>query len=311
MNKLYEILNDYLSLRLAMGFKLSEAQRLLPHFIDFLEHQKVEFITTELAVKWATESHTVQPAEWAKRLSIVRVFSRFCSPHDPRTEIPPIGLLPFRPHRASPYIYSDTEIMELLQAAGQLPSPTGLRAHTYITVFGLLVVTGMRISELVQLENKDVNLDQAELTIRDTKFGKSRWLPLHSTTQHRLHQYALKRDHQYPIPYSTRFFVSEAGHRLTTCTVRDTFIKLSRKIGLRGITDSHGPRLHDFRHRFAVQTLLRWYQDGADVNQHLPELSTYLGHVKVADTYWYLTAIPELLQLAMRRSEQDLQGNLS
>ena len=311
MNTLRQTLNDYLSLRLAMGFKLNEAQRLLPRFIDFLEHQKAEFITTDLAVKWATESHTVQPEEWAKYLSLVRVFSRFCSSIDPRTEIPPIGLLPFHPHRASPYIYSDDEIKQLLQSAGQLSSPTGLRAHTYVTVFGLLAVTGMRISELVSLENKDVNIAQAELTIRDTKFGKSRWIPLHPTTQQILHQYVLKRDHQYPIPYSSRFFVSETGDGLVSCTVRATFIKLSRKIGLRGITDSHGPRLHDFRHRFAIQTLLRWYQDGTDVNQHLPELSTYLGHVKVSDTYWYLTATPQLLRLALQRSEQGLKEEQS
>lgn len=311
MNTLRQTLNDYLSLRLAMGFKLSEAQRLLPRFIDFLEHEKAEFISTDLAVKWATQSHTVQPAEWAKYLSLVRVFSRFCSSIDPRTEIPPIGLLPFHPHRASPYIYSDNEIKQLLQAAGQLSSSTGLRAHTYVTVFGLLAVTGMRISELVSLENKDVNVAQAELTIRDTKFGKSRWLPLHPTTQQVLHRYVLKRDHQYPIPCSSRFFISETGDGLVSCTVRATFIKLSQKIGLREITDSHGPRLHDFRHRFAVQTLLRWYQDGTDVDQHLPELSTYLGHVKVSDTYWYLTAIPQLLQLALQRSEQSLQEEQS
>jgi integrase/recombinase XerD len=307
MNTLRQTLNDYLSLRQAMGFKLNEAQRLLPRFIDFLEHYEAEYIRIDLAVKWATESHTVQPAEWAKRLCLVRVFSRFCRSIEPRTEIPPTGLLPFHPRRASPYIYSDIEIKKLLQAAGQLSSPTGLRAHTYVTVFGLLAVTGMRISELVSLENKDVNIAQAELTIRGTKFGKSRWIPLHPTTQQILHRYVLKRDHQYPIPYSSRFFVSETGDGLVSCTVRATFIKLSRKIGLRGITDSHGPRLHDFRHRFAIQTLLRWYQDGTDVNQHLPELSTYLGHVKVSDTYWYLTATPELLQLALQRAEQSLQ----
>lgn len=192
MNTLHQTLHDYISLRQAMGFKLNEAQRLLPQFIDFIEHQGSEYITTDLAVKWATMPNTVQPAERAKRLSLVRVFSRFCCSIDPRTEIPPIGLLPFHPHRASPYIYSDIEINKLLQAAGQLPSPTGLRAHTYVTVLGLLAVTGMRISELVSLENKDVNIDLAELTIRDTKFGKSRWLPLHLTTQQILHQYVIK-----------------------------------------------------------------------------------------------------------------------
>lgn len=162
----------------------------------------------------------------------------------------------------------------------------------------------MRISELVKLDNEDVDLTHGQLTIRDAKFGKSRWLPLHSSTQQALQRYVQRRDQHYPIPCSSGFFVSEQGTRLTSCTVRATFVQLSRQIGLRGPMDTHGPRLHDFRHRFAVHTLLRWYQEGADVERHLPELSTYLGHVKVSDTYWYLSATPELLQLALQRSEQ-------
>jgi integrase len=304
MNTLRQAVDEYLALRQAMGFKLHEESRLLPRYIDFLEDQGEVFITTDLAVRWATQCRAAQPAEWAKRLRFVRVFARYRSATDPRTQIPPAGLLPYRARRAEPYIYNDDEINRLLQAASQLCSPTGLRAHTYETALGLLAVTGMRISELVTLDNEDVDLAHGQLTIRDAKFGKSRWLPLHPTTQQALQRYVQRRDQQYPIPLSSRFFVSEQGTRLTTCTVRATFVQLSRQIGLRGPTDSHGPRLHDFRHRFAVQTLLRWYQEGADVAQHLPELSTYLGHVKVSDTYWYLSATPELLQLALQRSEQ-------
>jgi integrase len=304
MNTLRQAVDEYLALRQAMGFKLHEESRLLPRFIDFLEAQSEVFITTDLAVRWATQCRAAQPAEWAKRLRFVRVFARYRSATDPRTQIPPTGLLPYRARRAEPYIYNDDEINRLLQAAGQLCSPTGLRAHTYVTALGLLAVTGMRISELVTLDNDDVDLAYGQLTIRDAKFGKSRWLPLHPTTQQALQRYVLRRDQQYPILCSSGFFVSEQGTRLTSCTVRATFVQLSRKIGLRGPTDSHGPRLHDFRHRFAVQTLLRWYQEGTDVEQHLPELSTYLGHVKVSDTYWYLSATPELLQLALQRSEQ-------
>jgi len=304
MNTLRQAVAEYIALRRAMGFKLHEESRLLPRFIDFLEEQGEEFITTDCAVRWATQCRAAQPAEWARRLRFVRVFARYRNATDPRTQIPSTGLLPYRPRRAEPYIYNDDEINRLLQAAGQLCSPTGLRAHTYVTALGLLAVTGMRISELVALENEDVDLAHGQLTIRDTKFGKSRWLPLHSSTQQALQQYVKRRDQQYPVPCSSGFFVSEPGTRLTSCTVRATFVQLSRQIGLRGLTDSHGPRLHDFRHRFAVQTLLRWYQEGADVEQHLPELSTYLGHVKVSDTYWYLSATPELLQLALQRSEQ-------
>lgn len=311
MNTLRQAVAEYLALRQAMGFKLHEESRLLPRFIDFLEEQGEEFITTDGAVRWATQCRTAQPAEWARRLRFVRIFARYRSATDPRTQIPPTGLLPYRARRAEPYIYSDDEIKRLLQAASQLCSSTGLRAQTYVTALGLLVVTGMRISELVTLDNKDVDLVSGQLTIRDAKFGKSRWLPLHPTTLQALQRYAQKRDHHYPIPRSSRFFVSEQGTPLTSCRVRATFVQLSRQIGLRGPSDSHGPRLHDFRHHFAVQTLLRWYQEDADVEQHLPELSTYLGHVKVSDTYWYLSATPELLQFALQRSEQASLGRLS
>ena len=304
MNTLRQAVDEYIALRQAMGFKLHEESRLLPRFIDFLEDQDEAVITTDLAVRWATQCRAAQPAEWARRLRFVRVFARYRCATDPRTQIPPTGLLPYRARRAEPYIYNDDEIKRLLQAAGQLCSPTGLRAHTYETALGLLTVTGMRISELVTLDNEDVDLAHGQLTIRDAKFGKSRWLPLHPTTQQALQRYVQRRNQQYPIPLSSSFFVSEQGTRLASCTVRATFVQLSRQIGLRGPMDSHGPRLHDFRHRFAVQTLLRWYQEGADVEQHLPELSTYLGHVKVSDTYWYLSATPELLQLALQRSEQ-------
>ena len=308
MNTLRQAVDEYLALRQAMGFKLHEESRLLPRFIGFLEEQGEAVITTDLAVRWATQCSAAQPAEWARRLRFVRVFARYRKATDPRTQIPPTGLLPYRVRRAEPYIYNDDEINRLLQAAGQLGSPTGLRAHTYVTALGLLAVTGMRISELVTLDNEDVDLAHGQLTIRDAKFGKSRWLPLHPTTQQALQRYVQRRDQHFLTPCSSGFFVSEQGTRLTSCTVRATFVQLSRQIGLRGPTDSHGPRLHDFRHRFAVQTLLRWYQDGADVEQHLPELSTYLGHVKVSDTYWYLSATPELLQLALQRSEQASWG---
>jgi integrase len=308
MSTLRQAVDEYLALRQAMGFKLHEESRLLPRFIDFLEDHGEAFITTDLAVRWATQCRAAQPAEWARRLRFVRVFARYRNATDSRTQIPPTGLLPYRARRAEPYIYNDNEITRLLQAAGQLGSPMGLRAHTYVTALGLLAVTGMRISELVNLDNEDVDLAHGQLTVRDAKFGKSRWLPLHPTTQQALQQYVKRRDQHYPTPCSSGFFVSEQGTRLTSCRVRATFVQLSRQIGLRGPTDSHGPRLHDFRHRFAVQALLRWYQEGADVEQHLPELSTYLGHVKVSDTYWYLSATPELLQLALQRSEQASWG---
>jgi integrase/recombinase XerD len=304
MSTLRQALDDYLALRRAMGFKLHEARRGLPQFVAFLEQHGVAYITTQWALRWATQPSHVQPAEWARRLRLVRGFAQYHNAVDPRTEIPPPAALPYRPQRRSPYLYSEVEVAQLIEAAHDLPSPTGLRAHTYAAVFGVLAVTGMRIGELVALDNDDVDLRDGLLTIRHSKFGKSRCLPLHPTTRQALWCYVDRRNDIYPIQKSPSFFISEQGTRLTHCTVRATFIQLSRQLGFRGPSDSHGPRLHDFRHRFAVQSLVRWYREGVDVERHLPELSTYLGHVKVSDTYWYLSATPELLHLATQRLEQ-------
>lgn len=303
MNTLPQALEEYLALRQAMGFQVHHACVLLPRFIGFLEQQEATYITSELALHWATEPRAAQPAEWSRRLSLIRGFARYRSATDPRTQIPSAGLLPYRAQRASPYLYSDAEIGQLVQAAEQLYSPTGLRAHTYVAAFGLLAVTGMRVGELLGLDDKNVDLALGHLTIRGAKFGKSRLLPLHPTTQEALRHYVAERDRRYPIAQTPSFLVSEQGTRLSQWAIRRTFVALSRQIGLRGPTDSHGPRLHDFRHRFAVEVLLRWYREGVDVERHLSELSTYLGHVKVSDTYYYLSATPELLQLALNRLE--------
>lgn len=194
--------------------------------------------------------------------------------------------------------------MRLIEAARQLPSPRGLRAVTYATLFGLLAVTGMRVSEPIALDRDDVDLARGILTVRRTKFGKSRIVPIHVSTLEELRHYAGLRDRMRPQAQVRSFFVSERGTRLTDSSVRWTFVCLSRQIGLRGPDDSRGPRLNDLRHGFAIETLLRWYRAGVDVEQHLPELSTYLGHVHVHDTYWYISAVPELLQLATLRLEQ-------
>jgi len=304
MTAWHQAFEAYLTLRPAMGFKVRDTRSLLRRFVDFLEQQGATYITHELALTWATEPRTVQPAEWSRRLSAIRGFARYRSAMDPRTQIPPAGLLPYRPQRAVPYFYSDAEIAQLLQATSPLSSATGLRAQTYVAAFGLLAVTGMRVGELVGLDDKEVDLTLDQLTIGCGKFGKSRLLPLHPSTGEALRHYVAERDRRYPIPQSPSFLVSEQGGRLTQWSVRRTFVALSRQIGLRGPADSHGPRLHDFRHRFAVGVLLRWYRDGVDVERHLPELSTYLGQVKTSDTYWYLSATPELLQLALERLEQ-------
>ncbi len=295
---------NYLTMRRSLGFKLRDMGHNLHHFVSFMEQQGASVITVELALRWAKQPQDVQPAHWAARLGFVRSFARYWSAIDPRTEIPPMGLLPHRAKRAKPYIYSNEEIERLLNAAKNLPPSTSLRPWTYYTLFGLLAVTGMRISEVIHLEYGDVDLDQMLLTIRLTKFNKSRLIPLHPTTVKKIKRYLQRRDQLYPPPTTSRFFLSNQGTPLTDCTVRWTFVKLSHQIGLRKVGDRFGPRIHDLRHRFAVTTLLYWYRTGVDVEQRLPVLSTYLGHAHVTDTYWYLSAIPELLALTKDRLEK-------
>ena len=301
MSNLQAALDEYLNIRRALGFKLKDEGTVLPQFLLFLEKKDASFITTDLALQWATQPENVLPAHWARRLSMVRVFARFHSAVDPRTEIPPQDLLPFRYRRKPPYIYEDSEISRLLEASNHLRPAIGLRASSYSTLFGLLAVTGMRVSEPIALNRQDVDLTRGILTVRLTKFGKPRLIPVHLSTVDKLAEYSRLRDRLLTSPRCPSFFVSEQGTRLTHWSVRWTFVKLSREIGLRGPHESHGPRLHDLRHTFAVKTLLRWYQAGVDVERHMPELTTFLGHTHVNDTYWYISAVPELLRLANKR----------
>lgn len=298
MKPLPAAVEDYIALRRSLGFQLRDAAVGLRTFITFLEQRSASHITTELALEWAMLPAHHQPCDWAKRLGWVRVFARHWSATDPRTEIPAFGLLPFRPQRARPYLYSDEEIQELLEAATKLPPANGLRPWSYHCLFGLLTVTGLRISEALKLERSDVNLSQGILTIRQTKFGKSRLVPLHTSTSEVLLQYATRRDQLLPHASSSCFLLNDHGRRLEISAVHRTFYDLSRQIGLRGPTERNGPRLHDFRHRFAVNTLVQWYRSGQDVEGCLPVLSTFLGHAHAADTYWYLSAHPELMALA-------------
>lgn len=308
MNTYIKALEDYLALRRGMGFKLTEHEGALRKFIAFISSQGADFITTQLALTWAQQPKSASQAHKAKRLGMVRDFARYLSASDPRTEIPPQGLLHAQPQRAQPYIYNDEQILALISEAAGLQSATGLRPHTYSTLFGLLAVTGMRIGEIVGLDRDDVDLKHAVLTVRKGKFNKTRLIPVHESTQLKLEAYAGLRDSLQLMPTTHGFFISDRGVRLSTFTVRATFIKISRLIGLRKTTDSHGPRLHDLRHTFAVKTLTGWYRAGINPEQRLPLLSAYLGHAKVSDTYWYLSAVPELLGAVNARLENYLGG---
>jgi integrase/recombinase XerD len=307
MSTLQHAVQDYIEMRRGLGFKLRETERGLIDFVTFLEDNDTPYITTELALAWAQRPSHAQPSSWAKRLGYVRGFARHRSAADPRTQIPPDGLLPFRPKRARPYLYSKEDIERLLAATIEMPcryAHCKLRPWTYYCLFGLLSVSGLRLGEARNLKLSDIDFDAAVLTIRGTKFGKTRLVPMHTSTCTVLRNY-IKRRQQYCAAQaaSPYLFTSQLGNRLDLGDIHRTFYALSRQIGLRGLNESHGPRLHDMRHVFATNTLVRWYEAEQDPERLLPILSTYLGHVHVADTQWYLSGSPELMKEAMRRFE--------
>jgi integrase len=307
MNELRKAAEEYLQLRRQLGCKLRGADRVLQSFVAFAEREKASHITTDLALRWAQQPSHVQPATRACRLRVVRRFALWLSASDSRTEIPPAGLLPYRYRRQRPYIYSDAEIENLVWAAGRLPSAAGLRGRIYSTIVGLLSVSGLRVSEVLALNREDVDLNEGILRIQRSKFGKSRLVAVHESTRQILIDYARQRERVVARPASEAFFVCEGGRRVTAWATRDNFAKVSREVGLRRATPGRrvgrGPRLHDLRHRFAVGTLLHWYRAGIDVEREIPKLATYLGHVHVNETYWYIEAVPELLELAARKLE--------
>jgi integrase len=299
MTTLRSALERYLSMRQGLGYKYLDQARRLRDFVSFMEMRKARTVTTKLALAWATlppRSHVSS----ARRLIDVRGFARHIASIDPKTEVPPTGIFP-QWKRPKPYVYSDVEINALLAAALALPPTDGLRRWTYHHLFGLIAVTGMRLSEVIGLQRGDVDLEQGVLTVRKAKFGKSRLLPLHPTTRAALRSYAKRRDNHLGSRCGPHFFVAERGARLLKQYVHRVFWHLSREIGLRRTGESSGPRVHDLRHSFAIRTLLEGYREGRDVERSLPALSTYLGHASVQDTYWYLSACPDLMQEAVRR----------
>ncbi len=308
MSRLRRTLSEYLSLRRGLGFRLKTPSQLLRSFVAHLETRRISHITTEIALRWARLPQAAQPSWWSARMRAVRQFAQYLSASDPRTEVPPHGLLQIPNRRTKPYIYSDREVRSLLEAAGKIRSRKGFKRRTYPVLFGLLSISGLRIREVLNLDRQTVDLESGLLTIRNTKFGKTRYVPLHRSVTRALARYARLRDVRFPRPKTPAFFVGDQGTPITLCAVRWNFLKLSRRIGLRGPEDRRGPRLHDFRHRFAIRTLVRWYRTGADVDRWMPVLSTYLGHLKPKDTYWYLSAAPALFRQVSARLEKTLGG---
>ena len=298
----------YLKRRRGVGFELRiEGDELLrfARWTDARGHRGP--VTTDLALGWARSAGQATPLYRARRLEIVRCFARHQAALEPGTEIPPSGILGPAHRRTAPYIYSSREIARLLALAGRLRSPRRLRGRTYVALLGLLACTGLRISEALALDRTDLDLRAGVLVIRRTKFRKSRLVPLHPTATRALRAYLVCRDRS-PSLGSAALFVDEAGQRPPYSTVRTVFRGLANRAIGATPSDRRRPRLHDLRHTFACQCLLRWYRGGHDVDHRMPALSTYLGHAKVSDTYWYLTGVPQLMAITARRFERFAHG---
>lgn len=292
---------EYVALRRALGFKLVDTERLLMQFITHLEQIGATRITTDVAVAWARESVRAKPLYLRRRLGVVRQFARHLHTLNPATEVPPAGLLRCFPNRMPPHLYSAGEIDALLHTVDVLFRQP-LRVATYRAVIGLLVVTGMRIGEVVRLDRDHVDLDAGILTIVEAKYGKSRQVLLHPSTVAALREYAALRDRTAGTATTTAFFVSTRG-RLLVNTIDYTFADIRDAAGIRVPPGVRPPRVHDFRHSFAVAAMVDWYRSGVDVQARLPVLSTWLGHINPASTYWYMQASPQLLAQAAARLE--------
>lgn len=316
MNELRDALEEYLAIRRSLGFKLHTDARILRTFVVFAERDGSDHITVALVLRWIAQPSRAQAPRRAKCLSVVRCFARWWSATDPRTQVPPQDLLPLRMNlRRRPHAYDEDDVPRLLTEAARLPSRKGLRGLTFVTFLGVIAATGLRLSEALALDRGDVDLQKALLTIRRTKFGKDRVIPVHPTTRQALAEYAAERDRILRRFSGPAFFVAETGRRLTEWAARYAFARISQRIGLRRPVPHYGcgrgPRLHDLRHRFAVRTLVDWYRAGVNVDQEMPKLAAYLGHGSVASTYWYLEAVPELLLLATERLRSGSAGGPS
>jgi integrase len=307
MSALRQALADYLSVRRILGYRLVRAEKLLAQFLTFVEQRGEEHLTIEAAIAWATAPANADPSWQSRRLSDVRRFAMHLRGIDPATETPPENILPGgRSHRATPYLYSAKEISTLMAATTILRGSH--RQATYRTLIGLLATAGMRVGEAISLDQQDFDPVDGLLTVRQGKFGKSRELPLHPSAVTALGAYLNRADRPRNAARAPAIFLSPRGTRLLYVNVQTTFQQLVRHVGITPRSAKCRPRLHDLRHGFAVNTILDAYRNGNDPGARLAILSTYLGHINPAHTYWYLSASPELLKLAGDRLERRLGG---
>jgi integrase/recombinase XerD len=304
MSQLSVALDDYLRLRRSLGYKLQRAGQLLADFVAYAEAAGADHVRVDLAVSWTLLASNPDTRWRAQRLGILRRFARYLHAIDPAHEVPPTGLISPGRGRSAPFLYSKDQVVALMAAARGLRSP--LQAATVETTVGLLAVSGLRVGEVIRLNNGDIDFEQGLLVVRNSKSGKSRTVPLHPSTLKALRSYTAVRDRFFPKPRSDSFFVSTVGKRVRSGNLRDAFTTVAALAGLPARIAGHGPRLADLRHSFAVQTLLDWHQADLDVSAGLPILSTYLGHVSPASTYWYLSASPQLLAAAAARLERHI-----
>jgi integrase/recombinase XerD len=299
-------LQNYLTVRRSLGYNLSSSERILKQFVSFIEARNEHYVTTELFLQWKQVFGKASQSTWVHRLTMVRQFAVWVHNLDSAHQIPPRSLIIGHYQRKQPYIYSEDEIKRLLEGATRLGSKQGLRAITYPAFFGLVSVTGLRISEAIALTDSDVDLENGIVRVYEGKNGRERLLPLTECTTTYLNEYCRKRNRL--LGHSPKaFFVGDQGLRLTDCAVRYNFAQVCQQIGLRPAQCFHrhgvGPRIHDLRHTFAVRVMLNWYRQGKDAHVEMLKLVNYLGHQGLRDTYWYLEAIPELLALASQRVE--------
>lgn len=301
-------LGRYLSVRRSLGYDLGTAERILRRFTRFADREGAVHIDTALFLRWHATLAEACTSTRGTRLTVVRLFAQWLSSFDSGHEVPPRGLLPSAVARSRPHIYSDAEIAAIIAAAKVLPSIYGLRGLTSSTLFGLIAVTGLRISEALALDRDDLDIVNGVLRVRQGKLGKERLLPLDPSVVTHLIDYLAERDRLIGHP-AMPLFVTDKASRLTDCSARYNFARACQEIGLRAhqpyCKHGQGPRIHDLRHSFAVKTMIGWYRTGKDPAREMIRLTTYLGHSSPSNTYWYLEAVPELLDLAMERASAD------
>jgi len=311
-------IDDYLAERRRLGFVLHSQDTFLTGFASFVarRHHRGP-LTVELMSEWVRQGKDGQgsPETWTRRLGKLRSFIRYLKQFEPDTEVPDEAIFGEEPGRVAPHIYHDEEIVELLAAARQLGPHGSLRPMTFETLFGLMASTGMRVSEALNLRDDDVDLKHGMLTIRQTKFAKSRQLPLHPSTVTALKHYRRQRARYVTSTDDSPFLISSRGQGLGQPLggrqAHRIFNALRDSMGWENRGAHEAPRLHDLRHTFAVRRMLLWYADGTDIDRMMLALSTYMGHTKIVYTYWYLTAVPELMALAGGKFERfaDIEGD--